>query len=119
LPARSAPKLGGLRRALERERRALAECLHDRVEVSRAGLALMTRRAVAVLLERELLVLQPDVRAHALLRVAAGEPEHRRVQRVEPGQRHELELVTEAGQLLLEARDRAVVQMRAPVERGR
>ncbi len=57
-----------LGRALERERRALAagDRLEHRVEVAGADLALVARRRVAVLLVRELRLLEPHVRAHPL-----------------------------------------------------
>jgi hypothetical protein len=44
------------------------------------------------------------------------ELEHRRVQRVEAGEGHELESVAEPRQVGLERRDRIVVQMPPPVE---
>ena len=41
------------------------------------------------------------------------------VERVEPGQRHELELVAQRADLLLEGRDLGLVHRAAPVERRR
>ena len=110
-----------LGRALERERRALAarDGLEHRVEVAGADLALVARRRVAVLLVRELRLLQPHVGAHSLGAIAAREIEHRVADRVEAGERHELELVAHRGQLALERRDRRVVEVLAPVEGGR
>jgi hypothetical protein len=68
------------------------------------------------LLGGELGVLQPDVGRHALGGVAVGQVEHRVVERVEPGQRDELELVAHLAELTLELLDRAVVQAGVPAE---
>src|SRR5207248_1117644 len=57
--------------------------------------------------------------AHALVRVAARELEHRGIERVEAGQRHELEAVAELREILLEGSDLRVVEVLAPVERRR
>src|SRR6266508_914658 len=110
-----------LGRALERERRALAAAdrLDDQVEVAGADLALVARGGVALLLHRELALLQLDVRGHALLGVCAGELVHRCVQRVEAGERDELELVADFSKLPLEACNLVVVEVLAPVERRR
>ena len=51
--------------------------------------------------------------------VVAGQLEHRGVQRVEPGERDELEAVAEVAERLAEARDRLVVEVALPVERRR
>ena len=95
------------------------ECLEQRVEVAGADLALVARRRVAALLEVELPLLELDVGGHAARRVAVCELEHRLVERVEAGQRDELELVAELAQLVLEARDLPLLEVAAPVERGR
>ena len=50
---------------------------------------------------------------------AAGQLEHGVVERVEAGQRDELEPVAHGRELLAELRDRRLVQVRAPVERRR
>src|SRR5258708_23686438 len=76
----------------------------------------MPRRRVAVLLERELVLLPLDVRRHRARSVTPREIEHRGVQRVEAGEGDELELVAPAAERLLEARDRVVVEVLAPVE---
>src|SRR2546428_262565 len=114
-------ELCSLRRAAERKRRARARAdrLRHGVEVARADLALVACRRVAELLERELAVLELDVRGHSARGVAARELERGRARGVEPGQRDELEAVAERGQLLLEARDLVLTEVRAPVERGR
>ena len=103
----------------ERERRGhpAGDHLGDLVEVAGADLSLVARRRVAVLLERELVLLEPDVGAHPLVRVAARQLEHRGVERVEAGERDELEPVAQRAELALEARDRVVVEVLAPVER--
>src|SRR5215471_13763557 len=90
----------------------------DEVEVTGAHLALVTRGGVPVRLGAELGVLQPHVGGHTLFAVPASQFEHRVVQRVESGQRDELELVAHLTQLALELLDGAVVQVLAPVERG-
>ena len=103
-------ELSLLGRALERERRALAagDRLEHRVEVAGADLALVPRRRVAVLLGRELGLLQLARSALMPLgRVAARELEHRVADRVEAGERHELEPVAHRAELALERRDRA------------
>src|SRR5581483_3992742 len=117
---RSLRELRFLGRAFEREGRCVRrDRPRDEVEVAGADLALMPRRRVAVLLERELVLLQPDVRRDVLAGVAAGEVEHARVQLVEAGERDELEAVAPFAELILEARDRRVVEVLAPVERRR
>src|SRR5215218_4954344 len=74
-----------LRRAGERERRALARGRDgaDQVEPARADLALVPRGRVAVLLHGELALLQLDVRAHAAPAVVARQLEHPGVEAVE------------------------------------
>ena len=52
-------------------------------------------------------------------RVSASEIEHRVADSVEAGERHELEPVAHRGELLLERRDRPVVEVLLPVERRR
>src|SRR5580693_3229243 len=64
----------------------------DPVEVTGTDLALVLGRGVTTLLGRELALLQLDVGAHLVAGVAVGQVEHRVVQRVEAGQRDELEL---------------------------
>src|SRR5581483_6261956 len=115
-----APELRFLRRALERERaRFLGHRLHHLVEVSRTDLTLVARSGVTVGLEGELALLQLDVGAHPAVAIAAGELEHAGVQRVEAGERDELEPVAPAAQLLLEAGDLDVGERLLPVERRR
>src|SRR3546814_9018772 len=101
--------------ALFRSRRAL-ERLGHRGEVAGADHALVLDRGEALVGRCELGLLQLDERAHLPARVAMGEVEHRVVQRVEAGQGDELELVAVGRDLLLELRDRGVVQVRLPVE---
>src|ERR1700735_3542830 len=89
----------------------------DPVEVTGTDLALVLGRGVTALLGRELALLQLDVCAHLVTCIAVGQIEHRVVQRVEAGQRDELELEAHRAELLLEPCDRRVVQVLAPVER--
>jgi len=49
--------------------------------------------SIPVLLRRELRLLQLSVRRHPALLIVARQLEHRVIQRVETGQRHELEFV--------------------------
>src|SRR6478672_8143538 len=93
--------------------------LRHLVEVAGADLALVLDRGEAALRRREFLLLQLDERGHVVARVAVGEVEHAVVQRVEAGQRDELELVAHGAQLALEFRDGRVVEVLLPVERRR
>src|SRR3974390_2603670 len=88
--------------------------LGDLIEVSRADLALMTRGRIAPDLRRELSLLELGVRRHPVLPVAPRELEHAVVERVEPGERDELELVPHRGELLLERRDGQLVEVLLP-----
>ena len=91
----------------------------DLVEVAGTDLALVLGGGVPALLGGELALLQLDVGAHLVARVAVGQVEHRVVQRVEAGQRDELELEPHGAQLLLELGDGGVVEVLLPVERRR
>lgn len=102
---------GGRRFALDR--------LRHRVEVAGADLALVLDRGEALVGRFELGLLQFDERAHLRAGIAVREVEHRVVQRVEAGQRDELELVAHRAEFLLELRDRRVVEVLLPVERRR
>src|SRR5690606_35909654 len=105
-PSTDRPRSGGLLRAglgVE-ELRVLGRALERRgrrfaldggrhgIEVAGADLALVLDRGEAALGRRELGFLQLDERAHLLARIAMGQVEHAVVQRVEAGQRDELEL---------------------------
>src|SRR5450631_2459854 len=97
-------------------------CLNDLrhvVEIAGADLALVLDRGEAALGRRELLLLQLDEGAHVVARVAVREVEHAVVQRVESGERDELELVAHGAQLALEPGDGRVVEVLLPVERRR
>src|SRR5436190_22652923 len=89
-----------LGRAGERQRRALAvrDRVRDLVEPARADLALVPRGRVADLFEPELALLHLDVGTHSSLGVAVGELEHGCVERVEAGQRDELEPVADGAE---------------------
>ena len=89
------------------------------VEVPGADLRLVPDRRVAAVGGGELRLLQLDVRRHAGLGVAVGQVEHRVVEGVEAGEGDELERIAHGAELVLELRDRRVVQGRLPVERRR
>src|SRR3954454_16653688 len=72
----------------------------DLLEVARADLVLVLDRGVALVLVGELGLLELGVGGHAALAVAAGELEHRVFERVEAGQRNELEGVAELAERL-------------------
>src|SRR4051812_42424543 len=74
----------------------------DLLEVARADLVLVLDRGVALLLVGELGLLELGVGRHAVLAVAAGELEHRVVERVEAGEGDELEGVAELAEARLE-----------------
>src|SRR3954470_4925651 len=90
--------------------------LRDLVEVAGADLALVLDRGEAFLRGGELFLLQLDEGAHVVARVAVRELEHRVVERVEAGQRDELELVAHRAELALELGDGGVVEVALPVE---
>src|SRR5690606_2079951 len=109
-----------LGRTLQRRRGRLAlDGRRHRVEIAGADLALVLHRGEAQLRRRELGFLQLDERAHLLARVAVRQVEHAVVQRVEAGERDELELVAHRAELALELRDRLLVEVLLPVERRR
>src|SRR5262245_32132640 len=111
-----------LGRAPERRGRDLAAGHRhlDLVEVAGPDERLVLDGGVTVLpLQLELLLLEARVGQHPLLAVAAREVEHRGVERVESGEGDELEAVSEAGEGLLEARHRPLVEVPPPVERRR
>src|SRR5713226_1716941 len=116
-----AVKLLGLGGASQRgdERIAAGNYLGNFVEVPGADKALVRDGAVAEFLRGEFFLLKFRVRRHACLRVAAREMEHGHVERMEPRQRDELELVPHFAQYLLEAGDSDVVELFLPVKRGR
>src|SRR5690606_20922157 len=76
-----------------------------RIEVPRADLTLMLDRGESAVGSGELGLLQLDEGAHLVARIAVGQVEHRVVQRMEAGQRDELELVAHCAQLALELGD--------------
>src|SRR6516225_2413457 len=73
----------------------------DAVEVTGADLALVLGRGVTAFLGSELALLQLDVSAHLVAGVAVGQIEHGVIERVEAGQRDELELESHCGKLFL------------------
>src|SRR6201993_215716 len=91
----------------------------DAVEVTGTDLTLVLGRGVTPLLGGELALLQLDVGAHLVAGIAVGQVEHRVVERVEAGQRDELELESHCAELFLEPSDGRVVEVLAPVERRR
>src|SRR3546814_1183372 len=67
----------------------------------------------------EFLLLQLHKRAHLMPGVAVRQLEHSIVQRVEPRQGNELELVAHGAKLALERLNSRVIQILLPVERRR
>src|SRR5712692_3178900 len=90
--------------------------LRHLVEVAGADLALVLDRREAALGRGEFRLLQLHERGHVLARVAVGEVEHAVVERVEAGERDELELVAHCAELALEPGDRRIVEVLLPVE---
>src|SRR3546814_2641231 len=80
---------------------------------------LFRSRGEAQLGSRELFLLQLDEGAHLAAGVAMRQFEHAVVQRMEAGQRDELELVAHGAQFALELGHRGVIQVFLPVERRR
>src|SRR5581483_3394396 len=107
-----------LRGAVQRGERGMlaGDDLRHLVEVAGADLALVLDRGEAQLLRREFELLQFHERRHVVVGVAVRQHEHAVVQRMEAGQRDELELVAHRAQLLLELGDGGVVQVLHPVE---
>ena len=106
------------RRARQRRRRRIAagDDLRHLVEIAGADLPLMARRFVTVLLERELRLLQLGIRRHPSVPVPPRQREHAVVERVEAGERHELEFIAHLADALLECGDLLLAQLLAPVE---
>src|ERR1035441_8193965 len=88
-----------------RGRHALPHKLCHLIEISGAHKALMADALVTQAGLGEFALLQRGIGGHASLRVAARQLEHTEVQRVEPSQGHELELVAHGPQLALESSD--------------
>ena len=76
----------------------------------------MTHRPVAVVRQRKLALLQLRVGEHAVRCIRLRQLEHGEVQRVEAGQRDELEHVAHIGKAALERCDVLVAQLGFPVE---
>src|SRR5581483_3360420 len=114
-------ELRSLGRSVERERGGSASAHHlgHEVEVARPDLGLVPGRRVAERCQLELPLLETNVGGHALASVCVRQLEHRRVQRVEPGEGDELEAVAHPGELVGEPGDRSLVQASPPVERRR
>src|SRR5581483_8501628 len=114
------PELLGLGRPAEREGGGSAPAHHlgDEVEVSGPHLGLVPDRRVAERGQLELALLETDIRGHPLASVGVRELEHRRVQRVEAGERDELEPVAHLRELLGKPSDRPLIQVPPPVEGG-
>src|SRR5438046_504707 len=108
-----------LRRAFQRcdGRLTTGDDLRNVVEVSRPDEALVLDRAVALLLfEPELALLEFRVGGHAALAVSERKLIGGKIERVEAGERDELELVSHGAEFLLEAGDGGVVELLLPVE---
>src|SRR5712664_2683709 len=114
-------ELRGFGRIVKRRGRrgAAGDGGRHQIEVAGADFALMARRRIAVLLGRELGLLQAGVSRHALSLVAARQFEHAVVERVEARQCHELELITHGTNFALEFCDGGLVDIGFPIERGR
>ncbi len=114
-------ELCGFRRASQRRRGRVAAggqfC--DFVKIAGADEPLVCDGAIAHLLGRELFLLQLGIRSHTRLRIAAGQVEHAHVQRMEAGQRNELELVAHLAEFLLKIRDGYIIVLLFPVKRWR
>src|SRR5499426_967350 len=122
LPDCSLRKLRFLCRAGQRRRgrSAASDRLRYGVEITRAYEGLVFDGAVAVLgFGGEFRLLQARVSGHAVFPVIPSQVEHAEVERVETGQRNELEFVAHPPQLRLEALDGLGVQLLLPVERRR
>src|SRR2546422_6908148 len=91
----------------------------DLVEVLSPDEGLVLDRPISSFPRRELRVLQLRIRGHAARGVLVRELEHREVERVEPGEGHELEAIPHPCEVVLEPRDARRIQFLPPVERGR
>ena len=110
-------RLFGRARQRGYRRPAALDHLRDLVEVSGPDFALMLGRRVADFLSGKLGVLQAHVRAHLLVHIAGRKLEHAIVERMETGERNELELIAHRTEFALEFCDRRGVEVLAPVER--
>src|SRR5919197_2198400 len=117
--ARSGLELRLLGRAGQRGRVRVAAGDHERylLEVPSADLLLVLDRGEPCVLRGELALLQVGVGRHALVAIAAGQLEHRVVERVEARQRDELESVAHLPQPFLELGDLLLGELALPVER--
>src|SRR5918911_365556 len=91
----------------------------DCIEIADPDLALVPGRGVARHLGGELGLLELAISRHAAVVVAPRQFEHRQVEAVKPGQGHELEPVSHAGDVALKACQLVRRQLLAPVEAGR
>src|SRR5579871_6184187 len=98
-----------------RGRGSAAHALRDLIEISGTYERLVLDRVVTLIgLRLEFALLQGGIRGHSLVAIGAGELEHRQVQRVEAGQRDELELVAHCRKLALEAGNGRIVELALP-----
>src|SRR5437867_8329034 len=74
---------------------------------------------VAVCFALELNFLKASVSSHPQIAILLGEFKHAEVERVEAGKRDELEFVAHQSKFRLEFRNRVLVELLLPVERGR
>ena len=90
--------------------------LGDYIKITGSHFALMFDGSEALLGRGEFGLLQFHECTHLAVRISIRQFEHRVVQAMEAGQRDELVLVAHRFELVLEARDRPIVQIFLPVE---
>src|SRR5437773_2381862 len=97
----------------------MCDSLGDFIEITRSDKPLMGRGAIAVMLGRELPLLEVGVRGHPGSDVASGQLEHRMIEGVKSRQGDELESISHRRQLSIELTDRGRIKFLLPVERRR
>src|SRR5262249_19517369 len=95
----------------KRGRLAARDDLGHLIEVAGTDLALVPRRRIPVRLAGEFGFLELGVGGHAPLFVFAGKLEHPMVERVEAGERYELEFVSHFAELDLKVRNGSRVEL--------
>src|SRR5437660_2646964 len=107
-----------LRGSLERSsgRLTAGNGLRDLVKIPGADKPLMPDRRVPSFRGPEFFFLQSRIGCHAFAGITVRQLKHAVIQRVEPSQCHELELVSHGSQFGLEFRNRRFVQLLLPVE---
>src|SRR5882672_3638757 len=110
-----------LGRTLQRRRRALPARydLRDVVEVSHADEFLVLGAAVSIPFRRKLARLEIGIGRHASRLIVPRQLEHAEIQRVERGQRDELEFVAQRAQVGLEVPSLPLARVPFPIKGGR